>query len=341
MLPKTFASDNYSGVHPEIMDALISCNEGHARSYGNDEYTIKAIQTFKKFFGDEIDVCFVFNGTGANVLGLSSMTDSYNAVLCANTSHVYVDESTAPEKFTGCRFIPLDTINGKMSVEEIEKKIKRIGDEHHPQVKVLSLAQTTEYGTVYDIDELKAISSCLKKHGLFLHMDGARIFNAAVALNCDLKEFTKDVGVDVLSFGGTKNGMMFGEAVVFLNNKFSESRKFRQKQSMQLSSKMRFIAAQFDALLNNNLWYRNASHANNMAKLLAKKLEMIPEVIITKPVQANVVFAILPKEFISKLQELAFFYVWDDKMNEVRLMCSFDTNEDEINNFIESFKDFN
>jgi threonine aldolase len=331
---KAFASDNYSGVHPEIMEALVQANREHQGAYGNDDYTKRTIDIFKEKFGKETEVFFVYNGTGANVLGLSSITRAYNSIIWSELAHINVDESTAPEKFTGCKLIGISTKNGKILPEQIEEKIQRVGDQHHPQAKVISISQSTEYGTVYSVEEIKALSAVAKKHKLYLHMDGARISNAAASLNTDFRNFTKDAGVDVLSFGGTKNGMMFGEAVVVFNPELAKDFFYLRKQGMQLHSKMRFISAQFEALLSNDLWKRNATYSNSMAKKLEKGLRSIPGITITQSVDANGVFAILPKQITVDLQNEIFFYVWNERTNEVRLMCSFDTKEEEIEKFI-------
>ena len=335
---KTFASDNYAGVHPEIMEALVRANTGHASSYGADEFTERAVRKFKEYFGDSIEVFFVYNGTGANVLGLSAITDSFNSIICSDLAHINVDESTAPEKFTGCKLVTILTKDGKIYPSEIEAKIQRLDDQHHPQVKVISISQSTEYGTVYSVEEIKAISAITKKYNLYLHMDGSRIANAAVGLGKDFNAFTRDAGVDVLSFGGTKNGMMFGEAVIFFRPESATYFKFIRKQGMQLHSKMRFISAQFEALLLNNLWKRNAEHSNRMAKLLERELRKIDHVQITQSVDANGIFAILPPTLIPVLQQEHFFYVWNDKLSEARFMCSFDTTEEEILNFVKKLR---
>ncbi len=333
MQKKTFASDNYSGVHPAIMDALIQANTGHVPSYGADEYTAAAIKKFKDHFGSDIDVFLVYNGTGANVLGLQTLTRSFNSILCAELAHINVDESTAPEKFLGCKLVTVPAPNGKMTTAAIEEKIQRIDDQHHPQAKVISLSQSTEYGTVYSVDELKDIGALAKKHDLFFHMDGSRISNAAVSLDRNFAEFTRDAGVDVLSFGGTKNGMMFGEAIIVFNPDLGRYLKYFRKQGMQLHSKMRFIGAQFTAMLSDDLWRKNAAHSNAMARLLERELRQFHEITITRPVDANGVFAIFPKHILSALQEEHFFYVWNDRTTEARLMCAFDTTEEEIKNF--------
>lgn len=328
---KSFASDNYSGIHPDILHAIQQANVDHMGSYGNDAHTEKAIATFKEHFGKDLEVFFVYNGTGANVLGLSAMTKSFHSIICPELAHINVDESTAPEKFLGCKIIGVPAPDGKLTPEAVEERIIRLQDQHHPQAKVISISQTTEYATVYTIEEIKALSALAKKHKMYLHMDGSRISNAAVSLNKGFKEFTRDAGVDVLSFGGTKNGMMIGEAIVFFNTALAADFKYQRKQGMQLHSKMRFISAQFDALLSNDLWKRNATHSNAMATLLEKKLKAIPAVRITQRVQANGVFAILPPAIIEKVQEEVFFYVWNDKTSECRFMCSFDTTEEDVN----------
>ena len=338
MHTKTFASDNYSGVHPAVMDALSKANEGHAASYGADEFTAAATEKFKDIFGPDIQVLFVYNGTGANVLGLQLLTQSFHAILCAELAHINVDESTAPEKFLGCKLIPVAAPNGKLTPEAVEAKIQRLDDQHHPQAKVISISQSTEYGTVYTIEELKALSALAKKYNFFFHMDGSRVSNAAVSLNAPFAAFTKDAGIDVLSFGGTKNGMMFGEAVIVFNRALGDNLKYFRKQGMQLHSKMRFIGAQFHALLSNDLWKRNAAHANNMARLLESELLQIKEVRITQAVDANGIFAIFPEKIIPLLQQEHFFYVWNERTAEVRLMCSFDTTEEEIKTFVRKLK---
>lgn len=335
---RAFASDNYSGIHPEILKAIEAANQEHVGSYGNDPYTVEATKKFKQHFGEDVEVFFVYNGTGANVLGLSAMTKSFNSIIAPELAHINVDESTAPEKFLGCKIIGVPAPNGKLTPAAVEEKIIRVHDQHHPQAKVISISQSTEYGTVYSIEEIKALSSLAKKYKMYLHMDGSRIANAAVSLGTDFKSFTRDAGVDVLSFGGTKNGMMIGEAVVFFNTSLAADFSYQRKQGMQLHSKMRFISAQFNALLSNDLWKRNATHSNNMAKLLAAKLGAIPSVKITQPVDANGVFAILPQAIIEKVQEAIFFYVWNEKTNECRFMCSYNTTEEDVNNLVEAIK---
>lgn len=335
---KCFASDNYSGVHPEILAAIQKANEGYAASYGSDDHTVSAVKKFQQYFGEDIDVYFVFNGTSANVLSISAITHSYHSVICADTSHMNVDECGAPGKFSGCQFIYVPTIDGKLTVDLIEPHIIRIGDEHHSQPKVISITQATELGTIYSIDEIKRIADFAHKNNMLLHMDGSRISNAAVSLGCGFRDFTVDAGVDVLSFGGTKNGMMVGEAVVFFDRALSKDFKYYRKQGMQLASKMRFISAQFDAMFTDKLWYKNAKNANDMTKLLESEVNKIPQIKLTQKVQANGVFAILPKEIILKLQEKYFFYVWNENTNEVRWMCSFQTRKEDIMGFVEWIK---
>lgn len=328
-----FASDNNAGVHPEILKAVTTANSGHVVAYGDDPYTVEAKRKFREHFGD-VEVFFVFGGTAANVLGLRSMADSFNGVICSSVAHINVDECGAPENYTGCKLLPISTSDGKITVEQIKNHMRGVGDEHHVQSKIISITQATEYGTVYLPEEIGAITEFAHKNAMLVHMDGARIANAAVNLGVGLREITRDVGIDALSFGGTKNGMMYGEAVVFFNTAFAANFRYIRKQGMQLASKMRFIATQFSALLSNDLWRNNATRANKMAQRLAARLEAIPRIQITQAVQANAVFATLPKPTISLLQAEYFFYVWDEGNGEVRLMTSFDTMEEDIENFV-------
>lgn len=334
MSKKSFASDNYAGIHPDILQAIINANQDHAGAYGSDDYTAQAIEAFKKHFGQDIDVFFVFNGTAANVTSLSAMSRSFQAVICAETAHIQNDECGAPEKWTGSKLLCVPTPNGKLTVAAIERFLQRRGDQHAVQPGVISISQTTEYGTVYTPNEIKSLADFAHQHHLFLHMDGARISNAAASLNLELKAISKEVGVDVLSFGGTKNGMMLGEAVVFFNRDLAKDFLFIRKQSMQLASKMRFISAQFHALLSNDLWHKNAAHANAMAQRLAKQLTAISGIRVTQAVEANAVFAILPREIVPALQEKFYFYIWNENESEVRLMTSFDTKEEEVDELV-------
>ncbi|MCT4591613.1 MAG: low specificity L-threonine aldolase [Carboxylicivirga sp.] len=333
-----FASDNNASVHPDIIKAITNVNNGHAVGYGDDIVTDEVQKVFKKTFGEETETFFVYNGTGANVIAIQALARSFNAVVCARTAHINVDECGAPEKLSGCKLLPIETDNGKITVDQIKKYMHGFGFEHHSQPKLISITQATELGTIYSIEEVKAIADYVHSLGLLLHMDGARIANAAAALNCSLADITFKAGVDVLSFGGTKNGLMFGEAVVFANSDLARDVKYIRKQSTQLHSKMRFISAQFKALLESDLWCVNASHANRMARLLAQKVKDIKGVRLTQEVESNGVFAILPRHIIEPLQQEFFFYVWDENQSEVRWMTSFDTTEEDIERFTEVLK---
>ena len=333
MNKRGFASDNNAGVHPEIMRAIASVNEGHTIAYGDDKYTDQAVKSLKSVFGQDTEVYFVFIGTAANVLGLDAVTKPYHSIICAETSHIHEDECGAPERWTGCKLLSVPTGNGKITVEGIEKFYYGINFEHHSQPKVISITQATEMGTLYTPDEIRTITDYAHSKSMLVHMDGARISNAAASLGLGFKEITSNCGIDVLSFGGTKNGLMYGEAVVFFNSKLSEDFKYLSKQGMQLASKMRFIAAQFERFLHNEFWLENALHANKMARLLEEQVKLIPEVKITQKVEANAVFAILPPEVVARLQKEYFFYVWDESTSEVRWMCSFDTTEEDVLDF--------
>src|SRR6266853_1922878 len=330
---RSFASDNNAGVHPEVLKALGEANRGHAVGYGDDPYTASVVQKFKQRFGADIEVFFVFNGTAANCLSLKALTNTYHAVICSEAAHIYTDECGAPEKFTGCKLLPIPTHDGKLTVEAVEGAYHGIGDQHHVQPRVISITQATEMGTIYRPEEIKALARFAHKRAMFLHMDGARIANAAASLGLTLRQATRDLGVDVLSFGGTKNGLMGAEAVVFFDQKLGHDFQYLRKQGMQLASKMRFISAQLDCLLSNDLWLKNARHANRMAGLLQKGLGDIPEVKIVYEVEANGVFAKIPAHAIARLQERYFFYVWNEEESVVRWMCSFDTTEQDVKQF--------
>jgi threonine aldolase len=330
---RNFASDNNAGVHPEVLEAIGRANQGHVVAYGDDPYTRSAIAKFEEHFGTGIDVFFTFNGTGANVLGLRSLNRSYNAVLCSEFAHIYTDECGAPEKHTGCKLIPLPHQDGKITLESVRHAYHGIGDQHHVQARVISITQSTEMGTVYQPEEIQALAQFAHEHEMFLHMDGARIANAAASRGQTLRQATGELGVDVLSFGGTKNGMMGGEAVVFFDRKLSADFLYLRKQGMQLASKMRFIAAQFEALLSNGLWQRSAQHANRMARLLETELRRIPQVKIVWKVEANGVFAQIPRHAIQKIKDRYFFYMWIEEECVVRWMCSFDTTEEDVKEF--------
>ena len=331
---KSFASDNYAGVLPEMMEALHAANSGHARSYGADDITKRTVALFREIFGAQTEVFFVFNGTGANILSISSATQSFNSILCTDTSHIYNDESSAPETFTGCRFFPLPAdANGKLTPNALRERLIRNGDVHYAQSTLVSITQATEYGTVYTPTEINEIADICHANGLFLHVDGSRFFNAAASLGCGLKDISSGAGVDILSLGGTKAGMMFGEAVLVFNPALAVHTPFKHKQVIQLASKTRFIAAQFEAMLNNDCWKKHATHSNSMAGLLREALLKFPEVQITKPSQANAVFAEIPRHWYAPLQEHFPFYVWKESTHEVRLMCSWDTTPTDINHF--------
>jgi threonine aldolase len=338
MNKRGFASDNFSGVLPEVMEAIQEANNGHVMAYGGDPYTASAIEKFKSLFGENIDVYFAFNGTGANVIGLSTLTQSYHSILCPATAHIQVDECGAPDKFTGCKVIPIECADGKLTPELIKSQLHGFGFEHHSQPRVISITQSTELGTVYSPQEVKAICDLAHAHNMYVHMDGARLANAVVSLDVDVKEFTVKAGVDVLSFGGTKNGMMLGEAVIFFNPQLSREAKYIRKQSMQLCSKMRYIGAQFDAILTNDLWLKAARHSNQMARLLETEVKKIDQIKITQKVQSNGIWAIIPKDKIELLQEEYFFWVWDEYTGEVRWLCSFDTTEEDIHGFVALLK---
>jgi len=330
---RSFASDNNASIHPEIVKAIANANQGHVVGYGDDPYTNSAVRKFQQHFGPDIDVFIVFNGTAANTLSLKALTESYHAVICAEEAHIYTDECGAPEKFTGCKLIPIPTNEGKLTVEDVRRAYHGIGDEHHVQPRVISITQATETGTVYKPNEIQALARFAHERQMFLHMDGARIANAAASLRQTLRQATRDLGVDVLSFGGTKNGAMGAEAVVFFDRKLSQDLKYRRKQGMQLASKMRFISAQLDALLSNDLWLANAQHSNRMAKLLEKEVRKIPGLRIVYKVEANGVFAKIPRSAIAKLRKRYFFYVWNEEQSVVRWMCSFDTTKKDIREF--------
>lgn len=330
-----FGSDNHSGVHPDIMKAIESANKNWVIAYGDDKYTERAIKKFKEHFGNNIKVFFVYNGTAANILGLKNVTNSFNSILCAETAHLNVHECCGPEKFTGCKLVTIPTSDGKLTVELIKPFLVGFGDEHMAQPKVVSITQPTELGTVYNSREIKVLADFVHKHNLLLHVDGARLCNAAASMKKSLKEITNDVGVDILSFGGTKNGMMFGEAVVFFNKGLSKNFEYIRKQGMQLASKMRFISSQFEAFLSNDLWLKNAQHANKMTKLLYKNIKDVPEVNIIQRVDVNSIFAIIPNKFIDILQKKYIFYNYN---SEVRLMCSFNTKEEDVLCFAKKIK---
>ncbi len=339
-LKKSFASDNWSGVCPEIMQALQDVNPAHNEAYGelNDPVTEAAIEKFKQHFGEDIAVFFVYNGTAANVLGVGQLMRSYHAVITARTAHLNEDECAAPEKFMGSKILELEPEQGKIRPEQVEPFLNSIGFQHHAQPKVISISQVTELGTIYTPEEIRALSNFAHSHNMYLHMDGARIANAVVSLDTDFRSITTDAGVDVLSFGGTKNGLMFGEVVIFFGREKARDFEYLRKQGMQLHSKMRYIAAQFDRYLTGDLWKKNALQANRMAKKLAAELKRFPQLKLTQDVKANGVFCIMPPELVPLMQEAYFFHIWDQQTYEVRLMCSWDTTEEDIDTFIRLLK---
>jgi threonine aldolase len=330
---RSFASDNNAVVHPDVLEAMQRANRGHAVGYGDDPQTESAVERFREEFGDDVEVFFVFNGTAANVLSLQALTRPFHAVLCPELSHIYTDECGAPERLTGCKLVPLAAPDGKLTVETVSHAYHGIGDQHHSQPRVVSITQSTEMGTIYKPREVEALARFAHDRKMFLHMDGARISNAVAAQQMSLRQATRDLGVDVLSFGGTKNGVMGAEAVVFFRPELAENFSFVRKQNMQLASKMRFLSAQMEALLTDDLWRRNAEHANRMAQLLEQEVKKIPRVKVVYPVEANGVFARIPREAIKKIQERYFFYVWSEEESVVRWMCSFDTTKDDVKVF--------
>ena len=328
-----FASDNYAGVHPEVLAALALANGGHVGSYGADPYTAAAVEVVRRHFGEHAEVCFVFNGTGANVISLQAMTERWDAVICAESAHINVDECGAPEKIAGLKLLTVTTPDGKLTPALIDVHAHGFGDEHHAQPRVVSITQSTEVGTVYSPAEIAALCAHAHELGLRVHVDGARLANAAAALGLPFAAFTTDVGVDIVSFGGAKNGLMYGEAIVVLNPVAVRGMPFLRKAAMQLSSKMRFIGVQFECLLGGDLWLRSAQHANAMATRLAAAVADVPGLRISRGVQANAVFAVLPADVTARLQQRFPFYVWDEHTCEVRWMCAFDTTEADVDAF--------
>jgi threonine aldolase len=330
---RSFASDNASGVHPAVMDALTAANTDHALAYGSDAWTERAVLAFRELFGAPVEVCFVWGGTGANVVSLQAVVDPWSAVVCVDTAHIAVDECGAPERFTGCKLLTFPNTDGKLRAEQVREALVGRGDEHHSQATVVSVTQATECGTLYSVAELTEVCATAHEHGMRVHLDGARLANAVAALDVDLRALTIDAGVDVVSFGGTKNGMMYGEAVVFLDPALGANARFIRKQATQLPSKMRFVAAQFEALLTDDLWVRNARHANAMAQLLAAAVRDIPGVVLTREPEVNSVFARVPGDALARLRQRSFFWLWDEPAHEVRWMTSFDTAPADIEAF--------
>ncbi len=334
---KSFASDNYSGIHPEIFEALQQANSKHQISYGDDEFTGEANRIFENIFG-KVTVLYTFNGTGANVTCLKCCTLPFQAVVCSEYAHIISDECGAPTQQIGASLLPLKTPDGKLTPELIKPLLNRVGNVHNTQPKVISISQSTELGTVYSLDELKTLCDFAHDNSMYVHLDGARISNAVASLGVSLKAATVDCGVDIMSFGGTKNGLMIGEAVLIFNDELKANAPYFHKQTAQLFSKNRFIAAQFTALLTNDLWLRLATHSNKMAQLLANGVSNLPDVQITRSVDANAVFVIIPVQTIQPLRNQYPFYEWDAKTHEQRWMCSFDTTEEEVKAFVNTLK---
>jgi threonine aldolase len=334
-----FASDNYAGVHPEVLEAIAAANGGHQISYGEDDYTEHLQELFQEHFGPQASVFPVFNGTGANVVALQSMTGPWDSVICAETAHVNVDECGAPEKVGGIKLLTLHAPDGKLTPDLVARHAWGWGDEHRAQPRVVAISQTTELGTCYRPAEIAALCEQAHGHGMKVYADGARLANAAATLGVPLREFTTDVGVDMLSFGGTKNGALFGEALVVLNPAAAEGVKFLRKLDMQLASKMRFVSAQFEALLGGDLWLRSARHSNAMARRLYEAVRGLPGLTVTQPVESNAVFAILPRDVTGRLQKRFRFYTWNEHTGEVRWMASFDTTEADIDAFAAAIRE--
>lgn len=328
----SFASDNYSGAHPAVLEAVVAANSGRQPAYGRDTSTARLQETFRRHFGEQAEAFPVFNGTGANVVALAAMTTRFGSVVCTSTAHIHVDECGAPEKVGGVKLLTIPTADGKLTPELIDLEARGLDDVHRAQPQVVSITQTTELGTAYTVEEIRAICDHAHSLGLSVHLDGARIANAAAHLDVPLRAFTTDAGVDVVSFGGTKNGLMLGEAVVVLNPEAAPNVDYIRKSSTQLTSKMRFVSAQLEALLGTDLWIENARHANAMAQRLASGLEGLVE--MPRPVQANAVFVRIPRAVIDDLRTTYEFYDWDETVNEVRWMTAWDHTADEVDAFV-------
>ncbi len=334
----SFASDNNAPIHPAILEAICSANAGHVRAYGDDPWTQRMDEHVREHFGPDARAFAVFGGTSANVLGLSTMLRPHEAVICAEQAHVSVDECGAFERFLGSKLLLAPTQNGKLRPDDVTARLKGLRDQHHVQPKVVAITQATEVGTIYTPDEIAELCRTAHAHGMLVHLDGARIANAAAALDVPLRALTIDVGVDVLSFGGTKNGAMGAEAVVFLRPGLGDDFRFVRKQGMQLASKMRFVSAQLACLLENDLWRSNALQANRMARRLSESVRAIEGVELAYPTQANGVFALVPRHVVEPLQQHSFFYVWDEEGPVARWMCSFDTTETDVDAFVAALR---
>ena len=330
---RSFASDNNSSVHPEILNAVIQSNKDHAVGYGDDAWTKQAEESVKSAFGVECDVFFVLNGTGANSVALQAVTRSFDCIIATQTAHICVDECGAPTKMSGCRIMEVQSCDGKITPELIQTKLVGQGVVHHSQPRVVYISQVTELGTVYTLDEVRAIADLLHQNNMYLHMDGARIANACAYLGCSLKEATVDVGVDILSFGGTKNGMMMGEAIISFDPELSKNIGYYRKQSAQLASKMRYLSAQFIPYIEQNIWLENATLANQKALKLAEILKQYPAVSFTQKVESNALFLTLDRKIVDQLLEKYYFYFWNESESEIRLVTSWDTTDEDIEQF--------
>jgi threonine aldolase len=335
---RDFASDNASGVHPEVLAAIAGANAGHVFSYGADPYTEHFQTVVQRVFGAPAEAFPVFNGTAANVLSLQALLPPWGAVICADTAHIHNDENGAPERVGHMKLLTVGAPHGKLTPALIDERAKFFGDEHRAQPAAVSITQATEVGTVYTADELRAIADHAHGLGLSLHVDGTRIANAAAALDVPLRALTTDVGVDVLSLGGTKNGLMFAEAIVVLNPDAVTGIKYLRKMNMQLASKMRFMSAQLIAMFEGDLWLRSARHANAMAARLSEAIADLPGARITKPTQTNGVWAIVPPAAAEHARKTFHFYDWDEPAHEVRLMCSFDTTEADVDRLVDELR---
>ncbi len=334
-----FASDNNSPAHPAIMEAILSANQGHALAYGDDYSTERATATLKRVFGHTCEPFFLYTGTGANALSMAALTRSYHAVICAENAHLNGAECGATEKFAGVKLFPVPTSTGKITVEDIRAQLSHVGDPHHAQPRVVSLTQATDFGLCYTAEEIRRICDFAHENGMYVHMDGARLYTACAALDVGLKEMTHDTGLDVLSLGGTKIGLLGAEAVLFFRPELAADFAYFRKQGMQLASKMRFLAVQMEALFRDELWLTNARHANAMARLLADELREVPGVELTREVQTNMVYAAIPLEAVQRIRQRYLFYVFDEKTSEVRLVASYDTTEEDVRGFIEAARE--
>ena len=328
-----FASDNLAGAHPAVLAAVAAANAGHARAYGDDALTARVVERFRSLLGEDVQPFLVFAGTGANVLGLATRLRPYEAVITSAVSHLNVDECGAIERFAGSKLLLVDAPDGKLTPALVRSRVTGRGVPHHVQAAAVSLTQATEYGAVYTSAEVRAVADAAHEQGLLVHMDGARIANAAASAGVPVRELTFGAGVDVLSFGGTKNGALGAEAVIFRDAGLAEGFGYVRKSGMQLASKHRFLAAQFDALLEGDLWLRSAAHANAMARRLEERVRGVPGVRITQKVEANAVFAVIPRAAVAPIADEFLFYVWNEATGEVRWMCSWDTTEEDVDRF--------